>query len=537
MVITCYNETEVDARAVNLTNQVGTITIVPVNFSYPSGSFRVESSLVFTHFTTAVTAADGQRVFKITGFTAVNAQVIEYYYELDYLKDYWFRYSFGNDLGMPDTIIKSWCAANFVIYTGGIFPLNTHVSTIVDSVNETIGKNVNVSRPYFIMMTSNGGDSTLSNNRVALKNSSHEPICPKAIYTMVDASPIDAFYAAALKVDKNSAGEAQPWDEGTFNGFYSNIVKSFYAPCTISNTGATLTLDNVVYYLGNDGSARSKTFSGTDVSGKIGYIVLPEGNGIITNEHDTEIDITIQTANDLPPYKKYQLYIPYIGWYEIPLNEIFTFNALGTARLFVRYYFDLINGLVSCTFGLKDAGNTMHWSGYQTPYTNLPDFPIPTSNYAYSAAAAQSQYEAQSMSNAISSLLGIGAGLVTGNILLAGAGIAHGITNQVNATVQKDQATELSSLGGFTSGRDSSIGQVDRQFKLRTLTFKCALTEADAQRLYGIPVNRFDNTILFSTNPNGKYWLDTTASKIKGNEQYVEGVRNDYSRDYITFIV
>lgn len=549
MQITRYDETLVDARAVNLTNSIGTVDIdVPVGFSCPTGAFRLSepNNITFTHFTADVPSLGGERVFKITSLTCINSKVTEYYYDIDYLKDYWFRYSedsvSGPYIPLPQTLLVSQCPEPNGS-SGSIFPVNQHLSSFVDTIAETTGNEMRVSKVFLVMMSARGGDTTLGTGRIALKNSSNEAISPKAVYLINDASLLDAFYTKVLEVARDGSGNVEPWDDGTFSGFYSNINNAFFAPCTLANTGASTNYDDVVYYLGNDGSSRSKTFAGTELHGAIAYINFPTSNGIIENVVDTGLTITLNSANDLPPYKKYQIYIPYVGWYDIPINEIYTQDILySNHKIYVKYYYDLINGKVSCRFGMGiSAGgvDTQKWSNYQTPYTPLPSLAVPTSNYATNAIMAENQKETATMSNTISSLLGIGVGIATGNPLAVGGALVGGFTKQINTELSYQQQQANNSLGGFTSGRDSSIGQIDRQFKLRIITFYCSLSYNEAIDLYGYTLNQYTNSVTFDSHAgvDPKAWLDVSNARFKGPEWYTTRVRDEFNRDYVTYAV
>ena len=66
MQITRYDETLIDNRSVNLTNQIDVVDIdVPVGFSLPRGSFRLweQTPITFTHFTADVPSFGGDTVF------------------------------------------------------------------------------------------------------------------------------------------------------------------------------------------------------------------------------------------------------------------------------------------------------------------------------------------------------------------------------------------------------------------------------------------------------------------------------------------
>lgn len=521
MVITCYNETQVDARAVNLTNQVGALTIVPVNFSYPSGSFRVESTLVFTHFTASVTAADGQRVFKITGFTAINEQVIEYYYQLDYLKDYWFRYNVGGALIIPHTLlISQFSVTRPEEYN---YPLDTKVTSMIESVTKNTGNVVHKSCPI-IVMKSCGIDA--NSPQYSIQDNNNKAVNPAGIYILEDVDCLPTMWAEVIR---------------SYPQFKNNIENTFYVPVDLteilnSDEDINKIHGDSIYYINNSGQTASATF--TSITGKLDQIILNKSNGIIEVSKDTGINITISDANDLPPYKKYKLYIPYIGWYDLPLTDIVLQHYGIVLNLNVIYLIDVCNGMIAAQFSVSYVDGDDYItkvSNYRTPFTYLPKYYFLISDYATESQMNQISKNNGEITNVISSLGALIPAFV--NPSLAIPSIASAATNFVNSSINNNiryqQNQAQASLGSFTSGRDNAIGQIDRQFKLYVDNYYCSLTRNEAAVLTGYPVNKFVGGI--TPVQNEKYWLDMSSTQITGPEWYVEGVKSDYSKEYITY--
>lgn len=548
MVITCYNETDVDVRALNLTNQVGTINIVPVNFSYPSGSFRVESKLVFTHFVASITAADGDRVFKITGFTAINSQVIEYYYELDYLKDYWYRNHSGSQITIEHAFVKSEYDPIVTILAPSPYALDTKVTGVVDNYEEKTGGIVNFCTPMFVMLASIKADPNDAskpipdNDRIALKSHTNpdKVLSPESIYFISDAANVFELYQWALK--------RETWDTQIFSSFYSNILRGFYAPFYLppSNIPSEivnyLNADETIYYFKCDGTITNKAIQGPlGVAEAMGYITLPTTNGIVEQIQNTGVTVNIKNANDLPPYKKYEVFVPYIGWYTLPIQDLFPNNLFGEQQIAVKYFMDLMNGQIACEFGLKIGSSGIPeddyvWSSFKTPYVALPKLLIPTTDYAFAQLANENNFRDKTLSNFLGTGAGVVGGLVTGHPLVAAAAVGAGVISQITANNQYEQTSELNQASGFTTGIDSNIGKLDREFKLKITEYHCALSYTDAGKLFGYPVYRYQNTIDYSITGR-KYWLDLSTANIKGTQEYAEGVRAAYNYDYTTVSV
>lgn len=541
MVITRYDETLADARSVNLTNSLGNINvIVPVGFSYPAGSFRLDENtpITFTHFTANVPSAGGERVFRILSFIAINEKVTEYYYDLDYLKDYFFQYgdsALGN-LPLEDTLIKSYYSSDSALAEFRLpYPVNTHLSSVASSTTEVDGISQDNISPYFVMMTA---DTTLAPQRIALKTAATStPLTTKAIYTMSDITDLDEIYQVLLKreMDPTDPDKVAKWDEGTFASFYNNIVTAFYAPTEASGYRHKAT-DDYIFYIANDGSRRFKNFASTGLHDKLYYMTLPS-TGILEEVVGTTITVNLKNANDLPPFKNYKMFVPYLGFYDLPLGDMFydSFHA-DQYEIVVKYFYDLLNGQVACQFGLRTSGSTI-MSSYRTPYVPLPSLALPTSSYAAQSIAADNAYNTARTTTAIASLGQVAVGAMIGSPVLIASGITTGVTGMINANIQNEQSQANAHLGSFTSGLDSSVGITDRKFKLFINTYKTALSLSDAAKIYGYPSNQFRNAIQFDNLTKSKFWVDTSASKIIGPSWYTERVRQEYNKDYITFAV
>lgn len=522
MVITCYDETNKDARAVNLTTQVGTITIVPVNFSYPAGSFRVESNLVFTHFTASVTAASGNHVFKITGFTAINEKVIEYYYQLDYLKDYWFRYNVNGSLIIPHTLLISEFSTNRPNEYN--YPIDTKVTSIIESVTKFNNGNVVHKSCPVIVMKSCGIDS--SSPHYSVQDTNNKAINPAGIYILEDVDCLPTMWAQVIK---------------SYPQFKNNIENTFYVPVSITEIvesdeeHISKTQTDSVYYISNTGDTASATF--TDITGKLNHLILNKSNGIIEVSKDTGIGITINDANDLPPYKKYKLYIPYIGWYDLPLNDIILQHYGIVLNLNVIYLIDICNGMIAAQFSVSYVDGDDYItevSNYRTPFTYLPKYYFLISDYATESQMNQISKNNGEITNVISSLGALIPAFINPSLAIPSA--VSAATNMVNSSINNNiryqQNQAQASLSNFTSGRDNMIGQIDRQFKLYVDNYYCSLSKNEAAVLTGYPVNKYIGGI--TPVQNEKYWMDFSSTQITGPEWYVEGVKSEWSKEYVT---
>ena len=527
MVITRYNESLVDPRAVNLTNSIGTVDIeVPVGFSYPTGSFRLSepNNIEFTHFSASIPSAGGTRFFKITNLTCINSKVTEYYYDLDYLKDYWMRCSGGSPtLSLPNTLEGAYyCDDEIATLSKTIHQVNQYPSKIVSNTELKTGDAVNVSRLFFIMYYSENTDNSA---RISVKNPSNEAITTQTVYTFDTGENLAEFFLYLMKVDPNS--------DTTFTTFYSSITNCFYAPCTITDTGITKHVVDNIQYVGVDGNMKMWNYDTTAIAGKVAWLELPNRNSIVENVRGTNIKITINNANDLAPYKKYNLYIPYLGWYEVPLAELVESNTAGLGtevELIVKYYYDLLNGMVAARIGIRNASFQEDiWSSFQTPFESLPQVTLPTSDYASNAIKNNQQVGFSLLSNSIGLLGNIANFNISGAIGNVGSAIVNVLQHQANEKNLQDFGSSL------TMGQGVTTGQLDRQFKLVVTTYDTSLTYAQAAELNGFPVLKYRDSIMLRSNALCKMWIDTTNSKFRGPEWYVNRVKQEFNKDYITY--
>ena len=569
MQITRYDETLVDARAVNLTNSIGTVDIdVPVGFSCPTGAFRLSepNNITFTHFTADVPSLGGNRVFKITSLTCINSKVTEYYYDIDYLKDYWFRYSTSGSptLSLPNTLISSYYCQDDVILSRTIFPVNQHKSSIASSSRVYSGAEFTKSS-LFIVVNCSGTTITPGSStptvRSYVRNSYGDPMCNKQVYYLDDITLLDRLNGALLKGDADAAEDTVS-AHTNYSAVYSNISNVFYAPFAYnvaSHPNEVHDTNGFMYFIDKDGRTKVTDFRSYEGSsapapldGHLYYLTSPSaGNSLVEADACTGFSMTFNSANDLPPYKEIKIFVPYIGWYDLPLTEIFTNDMFAaTQYIWVRLYYDLLNGKVACRFGLSTSDSTapVNYSIYQTPFVPLPSAPVLTSNYAANITTAQNQYASSMQSNAITSLMGLGAVIapaVTGNIPLAAAGLAGviggDITRRANAENAREQANKNNGIGGFTSSKDSDLGQSQRQFLCAIITYKSSLTVEKASELYGYPINEYtdliDLTMTAGLTKSTKAWLDVSNSTFIGPEWYVSKVRDEFNRDYVTYAV
>ena len=486
-------------------------------------------------------------MFKITGFTAVNAQVIEYYYQLDYLKDYWFRYSSSNQITINNTFVISEYDSADTTLTHSKFALDTKVTGVVENYEEKIGSSLNFCVPMFVMMSAETEE--LQNHRWALNSyidpdPAHQerniPLSPEAVYFIKDVKNVREFYHKVL-MQLNTTH-----DNSEFKSFYCNILRAFYAPLYLPATE-----NDVVHYFTNtalipiymsDGTADYISMSFGEE--ELGYLTLPiksstqPDSGIITQIQATGVTVTITNANDLPPYKKYEVFIPYVGWYTLPIQDLFRNQYWGEQQIVIKYLMDLFNGQIAAEVGIKITGETDSYvfSGFRTPFVPLPRLLVPTSNYAYAQSATDANYQNKTLTNMLGTSAGIIGGLAMSHPLVAAGAFGAGLLSQISNDVQHRQANDLNQLSGFTAGTDNNVGKVDRLFKLKITEYHCGLSYTEAAKLYGYPINDFYDTLTFNWATNRKFWVDLSTAHIKGTDAYAEGVREAYSKDYITVI-
>ena len=560
MQIARYDESLYDPRAVNLVNYIDTVDIeVPVGFSYPTGSFRLSepNNIGFTHFTAdipalQISANDQWRVFKITRLVCINSKVTEYYYDLDYLKDYWYAHMQQSGsfhiLPLPNTLISSSYNVDESTNTEEkkiMLPVNQKVQPIITDVAEAAGNKTFDPRPYLVTKSAIGVMAPTNPevpSRWALKDNQGKVLNTKGLYYFPSNDLLPYFFSKFLAVSPSTGQD--------FSDLYGNIEAAYYGPdLNLADLGCIVHNDsNNIYYINESGGHDAMECTG-EIKDKLYYVNLPtDGDcGIVYAALTTGLTVSIKNGNDLPPYKKYEIYVPYVGWYDLPIAEIYPFvngkSAVESVELIANYQFNLLDGTVAVRIGAflgYDEGQPIiNLSSFVTPYVPLPNFAMPTSNYATSTIANQNNRDSGMISNAISSLGCIAPAIVTGNPLMALPGIAVStITKALNTNASYEQAQANAHLGNFTSGKDSGgMGSIDRRFRLRINYYDSCLSYNRAAELYGFPVNSYVDYVRFTDNShNAKLWLDAGNSKIKGPEWYAEQVRNELNKNYITYV-
>lgn len=142
--IDVYDETMRASRNMMLENYVGTSSYELVNYSSPSGVIRVKGLKNFTHFVGAGFGNGNMpRVYRVTSYKTIGADVVEYSFEIDYLKDFFQHYAIDEDHPLrtkSSTYMGDWDKSR----TLGTEPLDT--TTLFKKIYLSHNDNQNLAR-------------------------------------------------------------------------------------------------------------------------------------------------------------------------------------------------------------------------------------------------------------------------------------------------------------------------------------------------------------------------------------------------------
>lgn len=486
MTIDRYDESNVDSRAVALTNKIDSInTLVGVSFSHPAGMIRLESNDNFTHFTTNVNGV--QHVYKITSLKYENSSVVDYFYELDYLKDYFLHNSWNDLTGA--VVIRS---SNISDWSKYLSDSNVLVNGDTETTATQLNSPFNPLNLKFIMILKSPYD--INNN-----------IQPYRGY-LLDSTELSAisYQLSALDGDKASA-DAQL--------LFKQIDKIYIIPET--PTTISTTYESIKIY-DPDGSSSSSAavFKELGVSGRL-----------INNLYDmqriakTISSIEIHNFIDIQ-YTQYKLSIPYIGTVDIPAEML---REDDTLDISINYYINLIDGSICYT-----------WNKYsnmpKSNFVELPTISIPSGSEAFESYSMKQSYISSQLTAMLTLAAGAVATVATGGTA-ATIGTALGGLGLVKNAINNDTQSRLLKAKGvdITSGGGGWYGYIDHYFRLLKSKPK---TDIQVLLYKGHPCNKLTAQI---TAGNYRYWLDASALVLRGLDWYINRVRAEIGSDYILY--
>lgn len=502
MTIELYNESNVDSRSIILTNSVGTVsTMVGVEFSHPSGIFRLNQFTNATHF--KATFAGVEYVYRITGFTAINNGVCEYSYTLDFLKDYFLK-NLNAFIRCGGFVTRSTREALWDKFSSDDMILSTGKITVQNSAtNVSIGSNFR----YILV----------------IKGAVDEYTAPYVMYSCPKSTMKALYHHASYMFSQKSLEE--PTIQELLNKHITafNEIVAIYVVPEDFGTGNE---ESVQFPIRREEAVQEYT----SLSGVTGKRISN-----FKNVHSYTLpNFTYEDFRDRD-YKKVKVYAPFAGMIDIPVDYFTTYNGT-THAIQIRYNYNLIDGTVGLSW--------MH-NGIELPcsiaVSQLPQMPIPSSQYTsniYKEALNYSNNILSSMNNTAASLttgvmsgalIGGGVGAIIGGIASTTLGLTTNLINAGNTHKMNLNAinTNATPYNGVASGFS---GLQNADFVYQTTTIETIFTP----EIYGYVVNKplSDITALL---PDTKYWIDLSTANIGGPKWYAEGVKADIGNDYIVY--
>lgn len=381
MEVRFFDESKSDERNTCLipTNEINDIEIVGVNWSHPQGSFQVNGETTVTHL--IATFNNRPFIYKVTNYRVINKTVIEYYYDIDYMKTYFY--------------INQWNKLQSARINRSCNPKhwNRYLPDERWEVKEpySITQNGEALNNYVFML--------VMNNPLATSN---EMDGGKDVYFLTD-SGLDKLQKFLLEDKKASLCMSQ-------------IYGVFVLPCTSAGFllaptiwGFKTEYHTIVF------RATKITYEGEVIEYSHRVDGLDASNCQRVTEFNTNYrsqwssGITVSTNDfrDIAPIKTRILHVPYIGDINVPEN-MYEWSDLTdphtqphTFEIGASYWLNPYEGTISACLN-KDVGvTTVDYLETKTPYHSLPRVALAVADVAVTADIAYTNMNLAKTNNEI----------------------------------------------------------------------------------------------------------------------------------------
>lgn len=496
MVITRYNETNADHRAVALTNSIGAIspTLVGVGFSHPSGKFRVNDFTNFTHFTAEFGGVT--YIYKVTSFTAVNSTVREVAYTLDYMKDWFSKNAWSNLKGA--VVVKS-------NNTTDRSPFIVDHEFLADGTNTvggtTIGSFTRLTARFVVVVKFPYNSELNETPAVAcgMTAANFKRFCEEMLKTegAAMAKQIQAIYYCPFW------GDIPATNKQSGNLKYMKVV-------TEKTQGAVLWWEYTTATQGLD-----------DFGGGIPCEYIYKGDTIANPLVSATVMQYTFNINDFidVDLSSYRLYLPYYGSVEVPVRDLTDFTN-KTVNISVEYMLNPFEGKISYRWTAN--GNYSIFS----ETVALPVIAVPSGELSLQIENTNERFTSQQVFTGIKGATDI-VSFKFGEVMSDSLAMA---SNEVNT---QNSINAMARAGnGYINSVNGWDGFVDRSFKLwyskpNSVTYATRCAHA------GYPCNKMAVNVTPATNK--RYLIDTKYMEVNGLDWYANGVRADISGEYIYY--
>lgn len=473
-----YDERQYEACNVALKNKVATMDFSGVGLALPSGTVQLKTDVYITHLRFEMHGVEW--VVKVTDRRCLGDTLFSFNYTIDYLKDYWLKYS-GN-------------IGHYNVYR----TTNDNITRplIPDSRFGFTG------RVTYENITGNavGGSDVLA---VFAGTSGNSPTAYRLSWLQ--------WLSVQLEMVKN-------------RDLYNACVGVYMFPFRGNISGASAdTSASIAYYRNVDEDLQSYNFN-MEIAGfsfgDIAYVFDPSYNSDGAYiDVNTGINIPRPVSFVENTATKYRLYIPYIG--SVDINPMQTNGSIT-----VRYYIDFYNGTISAALNGNKAT--------QSPAIALPTIPLAGST----AQQIVNNIDGKSNNTIIAGIVGLVAAAAAtvftqGTALPVAAGIGSTAASAVSIYQQQAVDKPNALIGSISySSSNGAQGAWQNRFILSKAVPGVCMTREEHGNVYGNIAQRYYDTL--ADLPRGYYyWVDFSNAVIYGGAEYAEEVRRVYDNKRI----
>lgn len=440
MQVRFFNESKSDERNTCLipTNEINDIDIVGVNWAHPRGSFQVNGETTVTHI--IATFNNRPFIYKVTNYRVINNNVIEYAYDIDYMKTYFY--------------INQWNKLQSARINRSCNPKhwNRYLPDEKWEVKEpysvtTIGETIN---NYVFML--------VMNNPLATSN---EMDGGKDVYFLTDTG-LNALQKFLLEDIKASLCMSQ-------------IYGVFILPCTQAGFMLAPTIwgfdteyHNIVFrdtkvVEGGEVIEYSHVVDGLDISN---CQRVTRFNNNRTSQWSSGITLTTNDFRDISPIQTRILHVPFVGDINIPEN-IYEWSDITDPHIQphsfevgATYWLNPYEGTISACLN-KDVGViTVDLFETKTPYHSLPRVALAVADVAVTSDIAYTNMNFAKTNNEINSginkLNSLATGLIGGTTL----GIKNAYSTPETIYNQFDKMSPNYSMDPSTAAEFGMLGAI-----------------------------------------------------------------------------
>lgn len=443
MEVRFFNESKSDERNTCLipTNEITDINVVGVNWSHPRGSFQVNGETTVTH----LIAKFNNRpfVYKVINYRIINNNVIEYYYDIDYMKTYFYINQWSKlqnariirscnpshwSKFLPDDRWEIHHLHREASYGNSI--TNSMFMVVMNNVQSTLSDKDGGKDIYFL---NEDGLNKLQHYLLTNKNSGVLLSQISGVY-IVPCPDIPSGFEPILICPTQ-------WGFSTVD---SPIV---FRVVTIPSEGDPTESSVTVSGLGASNCQRVSSYN-TD------YVA----------QWSSGITISINDFRDLSPLTLRVLHVPFVGDIEIP-DSVLDYEKNNSFEIGASYFLNPYEGTISACLNKDEGIITVDLIETKTAYRTLPKIALTCSEVAVTSEIAHNNLNLARTNNEINTgiakLSSISSG-ITGAVSLGigmwstASSIENTANNNFNAGYMSNEQYNIMRQGYFQNSLGAS---------------------------------------------------------------------------------